>query len=175
MRPHLFSATLVALLAACAQQPLTPVATPDQRPPLLAALDGNWTMTGDVRGKPVTYDMTATRTLGGTFTELHMKDTQVPPKYEARVFLGYDKDSGQVIAHWLDSFGAKFSIPHGTGQLSDNTIQFIFPYSDGPFRDTLSFDPAKQQWRLLIEASQSPDVWKDFAHYEIKRGAGSTR
>lgn len=50
----------------------------DTRPAILRQLDGNWTMSGDVRGKPVTYKMVAAPALQGTFTELRMKDVQVP-------------------------------------------------------------------------------------------------
>lgn len=74
---------------------------------LLAALDGDWMMVGDVLGEPVRYRLTVKPILAQTFTELHMTDVQEPPEYEARVFLGYDEKSGQVIAHWLDVFGAR--------------------------------------------------------------------
>lgn len=59
-----------------------------------------------------------------------------PPQYEARVLIGYDAESETVIAHWLDSFGAKYSVPRGTGTVSGNTIQFTVPYENGPFLDT---------------------------------------
>lgn len=125
-------------------------------------------MKGDVLGKAVTYDMVAAAILHGTFTEMYMKDTQVPSAYEARVFIGVDPDGARVIAHWLDNSGAKYSIPHGTGQLSGNTIQFTIPYDDGPFRDTLTFHPEDRSWSFVIEASQPDRSWKHFARYEIR-------
>jgi hypothetical protein len=140
----------------------------DTRPTLLRALDGHWVMTGDVLGKPVTYDMVAAPTLQGAFTEMHMKDVQVPSEYEARVFIGVDPGSRFVIAHWLDSFGAKSSIPHGTGQVFGNTIQFTIPYDSGPFRDTLIVHLEDRSWSLAIEASQPDGSRKHFARYEIR-------
>jgi hypothetical protein len=163
------SATVASFLAGCASQSEIPASAGDSRPALLASLDGDWVMTGDVMGKPVTYELAAGPVLAGTFTELHMKDVQVPAQYEARLFIGYDKESGRVIAHWLDSFGAKYSIPHGTGSISGNTIQFQIPYDDGPFRDTLTFDPAKGSWSFLIESFEQPANWKHFAKYEIRK------
>jgi hypothetical protein len=148
-----------------AQDQAKPVGT---RPTLLRALDGHWVMTGEVLGKPVTYDMVAVPTLQGAFTEMHMRDVQVPSEYEARVFIGVDPGSQFVIAHWLDSFGAKSSIPHGTGQISGNTIQFTIPYDSGPFRDTLIFHLQDRSWSLAIEASQPDGSWKHFARYEIR-------
>lgn len=60
------------------------------RPAVLKALDGEWVMSGDVMGEPVTYRMVAGPTLQGAFTEIHMNDVQVPSQYEARVLVGYD-------------------------------------------------------------------------------------
>ena len=141
----------------------------DARPDLLQALDGNWVMTGDVMGKPVTYTLEAGPTLQGAFTELHMKDVQVPAEYEARVFLGWDVDGKHVVVHWLDNFGGKYSIPHGIGTLSGNTFEFTIPYAAGPFHDTLTYDAAKQAWTFVIEAGQQDGSWQHFARYDIRR------
>lgn len=141
----------------------------DKRPAILQQLDGQWLMVGDVRGKPVTYDMLAAPTLQGNFTELHMKDVQRPARYEARVFIGFDSASQTVIAHWLDSFGAKYSVPHGTGQIADNSIQFSIPYPGGTFRDTLIYRGEDNSWSLAIESSQPDGTWKHFGRYEIHR------
>jgi hypothetical protein len=138
------------------------------RPALLAALDGRWTMIGDVMGKPVQYDMEAFPTLQGTFTEMHMNDVHVPSEYEARVFIGADK-GGQLIVHWLDSFGAKYSVPHGTGAITGNTLVFSFPYPSGQFRDTLTYQPKQKTWTLLIEEAKPDGSWAHFAQYGIRR------
>ena len=141
-----------------------------ERPAAIKALDGDWVMTGDVMGKPVTYKMTAGSTLQGAFTEIHMNDVQVPSQYEARVLIGYDAESSTIIAHWLDSFGAKYSIPHGTGSVTDNTIQFSIPYSTtNSFRDTFTFNPETNSWIFVIESSNADGTWKHFARYDVKR------
>lgn len=138
------------------------------RPALLASLDGRWTMSGDVMGKPVRYDMEAFPTLQGTFTEIHMDDVQVPSQYEARVFVGTD-EQGRVIAHWLDSFGAGSSVPHGTGAISGETIVFEIPYPSGRFRDTLTRQAGGGAWTLAIEAAAPDGSWQHFARYDIRR------
>ncbi|HHN74226.1 MAG TPA: hypothetical protein ENK10_03275 [Acidobacteria bacterium] len=125
-------------------------------------------MTGDVMGKPVVYDMLAGPTLAGAFTEIHMIDAKQPPEYEARVFIGYDDESDSIIAHWMDSFGARYSIPHGTGTLTADTIRFVVPYADGPFRDTLIYDEKGGAWQFVIEASQGDGSWKHFARYSVQ-------
>jgi hypothetical protein len=143
------------------------------RPPLLQQLDGSWTMSGDVRGKPVTYALEAKSSLLGAFTELRMQDVQVPPKYAANVYIGYDAATKKVIVHWMDSFGAKYSIPHGTGTLEENTVQFTFPYEGGNFRDTFTFDPETGHWTFLLESEQSDGSWKQFAKYKVVRKTSS--
>ncbi|QSX36951.1 hypothetical protein [Shewanella sedimentimangrovi] len=135
---------------------------------LLQALEGKWIMVGDVMGKPVQYDMEAFATLQGTFTEMHMNDVQVPSEYEARVFISVDKE-GKVIAHWLDSFGGKYSVPHGTGQVTGNSLVFHIPYTTGVFRDTLVYDQAHDSWKLTIEGQEKDGTWDHFAKYEITR------
>lgn len=162
--------SLAALLAtpslAHAQAPAAPE---DKRPAVLRALDGSWTMSGDVRGKPVTYRMTAAPALQGAFTEMRMQDVQVPAQYEAVVFIGYDAASQRVIAHWMDSFGATQSVPHGTGQVDGNTIRFTIPYAHGDFRDTFTYDPASASWRFELESAGPNGTWKHFARYDVKR------
>jgi uncharacterized protein DUF1579 len=168
--------SFLALCAACAVL-ATPAslhaqavaASADQRPAILRQLDGAWTMTGDVRGKPVTYRMVAAPALQGTFTELRMEDVQVPAQYEARVFVGYDAASKTVIAHWMDSFGAKYSIPHGSGDIAGNVVAFTIPYASGPFRNTWRFDPATSSWQFALEAAQPDGSWKHFARYAVTR------
>jgi len=91
------------------------------------------------------------------------------PEYEARVLIGYDADSKAVIAHWMDSFGAKYSVPHGTGSVTDNMVQFTIPYEGRPFRDTFTYDAQTNTWLFVIEASQPDGTWKHFARYSVQR------
>ena len=135
---------------------------------LLTRLEGPWRMVGDVRGKPVQYKLESTRVLAGTFLELHMVDVDVPPRYEARVFIGADK-SGKVFAHWLDSFGPASSVPHGEGTASENQIEIRIPYPSGTFRDRFDYVPATNEWTLTIEAEKAGGEWRHFAAYRLAR------
>ena len=141
----------------------------ENRPDLLQRLDGSWTMSGDVRGKPVTYSLEGKAGLLGAFTELRMQDVQVPARYAANVYIGYDLPTKTLIVHWMDSTGARHSIPHATGEIKENTLQFTFPYEGGHFRDTLTFEPAAGAWTFLLESQQRDGSWKHFARYEVVR------
>lgn len=139
------------------------------RPKLLEALDGSWIMSGDVKGKPVTYTMEANSTLLGAFTEMRMLDVQIPAQYAAHVFIGYDQPTQSVIVHWIDSFGAKYSIPHGTGSIKENTLQFIIPYSGGQFRDTFTFHPETGHWTFVLEFMKPDGTWAHFAKFKAEK------
>lgn len=140
---------------------------PDGRPELLRSLDGRWTMVGDVRGKPVRYVLNVSPILQGKYSELHMKDIGTPARYEAKVIIGTANDSATLIVHWLDSFGAAYSIPHGEGKMTETALEFSFSYSGGKFRDVLRRDAVTNTWTLKIESEQKDGSWKHFAHYTI--------
>lgn len=135
---------------------------------LLDRLVGTWQMVGHVRGKPVTYTLDARRVLGGRYVELHMTDVQRPAQYEARVFIGADTAPGHVIVHWLDSFGAPYSVPHATGTAVGDTLRFEFAYSGGPLRDTFIYDAAAGRWTFRLVGGDGHGTWKPFADYEVK-------
>lgn len=162
-------AAIVLLMAAPPSRSEEPAKAKDERPDILKALDGNWVMAGDVMGRPATYQMVAGPALQGKFTEMRMKDVQMPAKYEAVVFLGYDAGSQTVIAHWMDNFGANSSIPHGSGRIAENTIQFSFPYKSGQLRDTFIHVPESASWVFVLESAQPDGSWKHFARYTVKR------
>lgn len=136
---------------------------------LLDRLVGRWTMNGAVLGEHVTYSMTGVRTLEGRFVELHMKDVHVPPGYEARVLIGCDSTGHRVIAHWMDSFGAAYSVPHGVGVIRGDTLELAFAYADGPFRDRFTYDRRRDAWRFLLESADSSGAWGEFASYDVTR------
>jgi hypothetical protein len=147
------------------------VVSTDDRPAVLKRLDGDWAVTGSVRGKSVRYTASAVPALQAKFTEVSMKDVETPSQYEARVFIGLDGDSNQVIAHWMDSFGARYSIPHGVGSMSADAIEFVVPYPDGSFRDRFVYDAEGDSWSLEITAQRSDGSWGCFAEYSFIRMA----
>jgi hypothetical protein len=141
--------------------------TPAQMDSLLGRLVGRWQMTGTVRNRPATYALSGTRVLQGHFVELHMVDVRRPPAYEARVFLGVDSAKGEFIAHWLDNFGAAYSIPHATGTASGDTVRLAFPYADGPFRDMFVYRRRAGTWYFRLESQDTSGTWSLFAEYEV--------
>jgi hypothetical protein len=170
MRHHtrLIAAACVGLVTSAWS--LRAQAAPSAPPnPLLEQLVGHWRMTGQVRGRPQTYDLVARRVLNGRYVELHMLDVARPAQYEALVYVGEDTLANRVVVHWLDSFGAAFSIPHGQGAVSGDTVRFEIPYPASPFRDTFVYRRSDRSWVFRLESSDGRGGRTLFAEYAVTR------
>jgi len=137
----------------------------------LDTLQGTWVMTGAVGGKPVRYLAEGQRVLGGAFMKLHMIDVGSPPRYEADLFVGYDQKANDYIAHWLDRFGAAGARVVARGERQGSQLILNFPYEEGAFRDTFTWQPAAGSWTLLLESQDPGGAWSTFANYTITRDA----
>ena len=138
---------------------------------LLDRLVGRWTMTGTVRGKPATYTMEASWTIQKKYVELHMVDVAGAKGYEARVFIGPTQKPGELVAHWIDSTGAQYSVPPATGTLNADELVLDFPYPDGAFHDVFTYDRKADRFRFVLDASDGRGGWKRFAEYEVRRSS----
>jgi hypothetical protein len=157
-----------ALLCHCLTQPLwaqAPAAPPAV--PLLDRLVGRWTVRGVVGSQPAQYQMDGTWTLQHRYVELHMQDVKHrPPEYEARVFIGADTVPGHVLAHWMDIFGAAYSVPPATGLVHGDSLLLDFPYPTGTFHDSFVLDRAHKTWKIRLDAADGKGGWKRFAEYQ---------
>lgn len=135
---------------------------------LIANMEGQWTVTRQIRGTTIKNELNATWALAHQFLQVHMKDTQVPSRYEALVLVGYVYSSQEYVAHWTDSFGAKFSAI-GRGKRSGNSIEFRFEYPYGPFFNTFTWDPVAKTWQLRMENQLSDGTRKLFAIDTLQR------
>jgi hypothetical protein len=107
--------------------------------------------------------------LQGGFLRLHMIDAAPNPQYEADVFIGFDAQRHDFIAHWLDRFGAAGARVVGSGKRDGQQLVVIFPYVSGAFRDTFTFLSDKAAWSLLLEAQKPDGTWSTFATYTLTR------
>jgi hypothetical protein len=137
----------------------------------LDALRGPWDMAGSVGGKPVRYNAEGQRVLQGGFLRLHMIDASPPPQYEADVFIGFDHQANDYIAHWLDRFGAAGARVVARGVREGQHLVITFPYAEGAFRDTFIWRPTMQSWTLLLESQAVDGSWSTFANYTLTRRA----
>lgn len=167
LRPALvFAASLLCLAS------LQP-ATAQQGPPpafedaLLDDLAGTWTMKGQVRGDSVTYRATAEWVLGHQFLRIQMQDvTNTPPQYSAHVYVGYDPENEEYVAHWLDDTGGRASKTLGTGSRNGDELRLLFEYPDAPFR-TVFERRSPDRWQVRMRAKGDDDTWQPFADYVL--------
>ena len=134
----------------------------------LDKLAGHWNLTRKVRGTTEENKVEADWVLEHQFLRLHMKDVASPPKYEAEVYIGFDKAGNRYVAHWMDTFGGGFSLM-GFGVRDGNSLPLIFEDADGTVRNTFTYDPATQSWTSLIVQKAKGGDWKTFAEDRLKR------
>ena len=145
---------------------------PNNRPAFqdefLDKLVGHWNLTRKVRGTTEENKVEAEWVLEHQFLRLHMKDVASPPKYEAEVYIGFDKAGNRYVAHWMDTFGGGFS-SMGFGVRDGNSLPLTFEDADGTVRNTFTYDPATQSWTSLIVQKAKGGDWKTFAEDRLKR------
>ena len=136
---------------------------------LFQQLVGDWTMTGAVKGKPVSYRMHAEWVLQHTFFRIEMQDAAEPSEYQAMVYIGYDNVGDRFVAHWIDVFGGRFSETLGYGKRDGNAITFQFDYPDAPFFTTFTRDTASDGFRLEMKDHLADGSWRSFASWRLVR------
>lgn len=163
--------SIVVSASATAQQAEPSLDGPQRtfQDPLFEHLTGTWTMVGAVRARPATYSLRVEWTLNHQFLKLEMRDVSDAPMYQATVYIGYDNASERYVAHWLDTFGGRWSETLGFGKRSGNAVLFVFEYPDGPFHTTFTLIPDTKAWSVLMEDRGRGGAWKEFAHYALTR------
>jgi hypothetical protein len=163
------AATLLVALAALSSPAGADEAPPPAHDPFLAQLAGHWAFTGSVGEKAVRYTGEGTWVLRDGWLRLALVDAATPPGYVADIYLGFDARAGDYIVHWLDQFGAAGARVVATGHRNGQTLEFVFPYEAGVFRDTLTLTADGTAGTLLIEARKPDGGWSTFASYTLTR------
>jgi len=161
---HLLRLWIFVALACCAQESAD---GPNHQfhDDLLDHLQGSWRVTGPIRGQPAEVRASAEWVLNHQFFKVHEKGVSSP--YEAEMYIGYDNISERYVAHWIDIFGGRFSETLGYGTRSGNSIKLVFEYPDGPFHNTLTWNPEARSWRFLLQDKSPGGEWKTFADQTV--------
>ena len=168
-RRLLSAAVFAALLLPLAATAAADAPTAPGRDAFLDQLAGDWALTGHVRDKPVRYRGRAEWVLEVGWLRFALVDAAVPPGYAAHVYLSFDPNAGDYVAHWLDRFGAPGARVVGLGHRVEQTLVLMFPYAESNFRDTLTIAADGASGSLLLESRNAAGEWSTFAAYTMKR------
>ena len=135
----------------------------------LDGLVGEYIVKRSIRGKVFESRMTTSWVLNHQFFSLWMSDGKDPSDYSAQVFIGYDDAKKSYVVHWIDTFGGSISETVGYGKRDGYKIVFEFAYPDGPFRNTLSWEPKTDTWKFTMQNSDGKSGWKLFAEDVLTR------
>jgi hypothetical protein len=150
---------------------------------LLDNLVGKWRVKGRIAGQPIQQACDAEWVLNHQFLRVHfisvsaIEDLKVKAKerkaeYEADVFIGYDNMSERYVAHWLDTFGGRFSESLGYGRREGaNAMKFVFEYPNGPLHNTFSWKTNDKTWSIMIEQKDGRGKWTVFAEEVLERSS----
>jgi hypothetical protein len=151
------------------------------RDALLNELVGKWRVRGRIAGQPIEHACDADWVLNHQFLRVHFIDASAiksrnakakerKAEYEAEVFIGYDNMSERYVAHWLDTFGGRFSESLGYGRREGaNAVKFVFEYPNGPLHNTFSWKTDDKTWSILIEQKDATGKWTTFAEEVLER------
>lgn len=167
---------MIALVAALAfGQTPTPPPEPEKpfTDPLLDGLVGDWHVSRRLgSGRTAENTLHVEWVLNHQFLELHYRDVESPPKYEAMVFIGFDNKTQRYVIHWIDTYGGRSSETLGTGTLDEaaHAIYFQFNYPDSQFMNTYAFDSASKTWSSVMrQKPKTGGPWTLFAEDKITK------
>jgi hypothetical protein len=168
------SSAIVGLLSLAAGPVLAQDAPPPQLPAQVKALEGCWSGTGEVMGKPVTLSLSARPiALGAMFLIETESQAKADPadRYAAHLTIGARAPKGAFPAtltgYWADSFGGDYTAT-GAGAVREDGFELSYSYPPSSFLNRWTLAGDRMDWRITARdgAKEQP-----FAHYEAKRVA----
>lgn len=136
---------------------------------VFSRLIGDWNVTGSTLGRPTITGADVHAEFGGAFIEVHIKDPAGKDQYEARIFFGQNK-----MVAWSFTGWTRLALTHHRhwerAKLRGNVVTIAFPYPEGQFRDTFTYEPASDRWRLFIQMGPAdhPKIFSDWYFVRIK-------
>jgi hypothetical protein len=111
--------------------------------PLLDKLTGDWNVERRFgNGRVAKNVVHGEWVLQHQFVELHYRDLDAPPHYEALVLIGYDSVAKRYVCHWADVYGGSYSADgFAPRDEKSNEMEFKFEFHDGQLTNRFAFDP----------------------------------
>ncbi len=135
----------------------------------LDRLVGKWSGAGAVEGAPVRYAARGEWVLMGQFLRLTLVEDARNPAYEAQIFIAKSKTKSDLVAHWLDNFGADGARVVGFGAEAADGFNIDFAYGDRTFRDYFRFDADGRRFTLVVDSCAADGACDRFADYVFEK------
>ena len=142
---------------------------------LLDRMTGKWMLQGTIAGQNTTHDVTVEWVLAHNYLQIHEvsreKDVQGAARYEAIVYIGWDKPTKQYQCLWLDlTMGGGLSAQAiGHGKRDGDRIPFLFKGVDGSlFHTTFAYDKSTDTWQWLMDGEENGKP-QPFARLKLTR------
>jgi hypothetical protein len=168
-------ANALAALLTLAAGPAVAQDAPPPIPAQVKALEGCWSGTGELMGKPVTITLSA-RPIA--LDAMVVVDTESQAKadpadrYAAHLLFGgrtaRADNAATILGFWADSFGGDYTAT-GLGSPREHGFEIAYPYPDTSFVNRWTVLGDQLEWRIVAQAGAAPE--KPFARYALTRAA----
>lgn len=127
---------------------------------LLDKLQGAWVITGTIAGEETTDDLDVEWVNQHQYLRLHEvsrgRRPNGRPRYEATVYIGWNKPTSKFGIVWLDDFGGLSTQSIGLASKSGDRLPFVFTNPDGSVtRTTMTYCPATKGWTWTIDEDRA--------------------
>jgi len=136
---------------------------------LLDKMVGKWHITREFSNRKAENDATVEWVVDHHYLRITMKDVAVPSKYEAHVYITFEKASKRYVIHWMDVFAGSLPEQMGYGEKVGDSIVFTWKDEDGTLRNTFTWHTDSGTWTSKIDQTDKEGKWKVFCTDTYRR------
>ena len=129
---------------------------------LLDKFVGKWRITRVFSNRTVENDAVVSWEVMHRYLRIAMVDVATPPAYEAHVYIGYEREPGRYVAHWMDCFSGSLPESIGYGARQGDSIVLEWKEGEGVLRNTFAWHPEDGTWTSTIEQTNPDGSWGTF-------------
>jgi hypothetical protein len=132
------------------------------RDELLDKFVGSWRITRVFSTRTVENDAVVTWELEHRYLRIAMIDVVSPPAYAAHVYIGYERDPGRYVVHWMDTTSGSSPALLGFGVREGDSLVLEWKDDDAVLRNTFAWHADDGTWTSNIVQTGADGVWRTF-------------
>ncbi|MBS1724730.1 MAG: DUF1579 family protein [Armatimonadetes bacterium] len=138
------------------------VTTSQLQDPLLEKLVGKWHIHRAFSNRTAENVATVEWVVDHRYLRIIMRDPNKPPKYEAHVYITFEKEAKRYAIHWMDVFAGSLPETMGYGHQAGDSIVFEWKDGEGTLRNTFTWLSSSKSWTSKIEQTNKEGEWTTF-------------